>query len=148
MQNNPFFLGFKHDWRQACAVSIALAAGMFPHTATSAALHSLTVFFPLALPVQCTAGCHTAGGAVHLAVHAHTAWSEAALPRAGKNQEMPRVAPCSAHGGSLRGGASLRAGRSETLHCFQCLLKVIDLALHCRGGDHAHAALQLDAEGF
>ena len=45
MQNNPFFLGFKHDWRQACAVSIALAAGMFPHTATSAALHSLTVFF-------------------------------------------------------------------------------------------------------
>ena len=86
MQNNPFFLGFKHDWRQACAVSIALAAGMFPHTATSAALHSLTVFFPLALPAQCTAGCHTAGGAVHLAVHAHTAWSEAALPRAGKSK--------------------------------------------------------------
>ena len=38
MQSNPFFLGFKHACRQACAVCIALAAGMFPHTSNMSSL--------------------------------------------------------------------------------------------------------------
>ena len=38
MQNNTFLLGFKHDWRQACAMSSALAAGVFPHTSNMSSI--------------------------------------------------------------------------------------------------------------